>query len=51
MSRRTASTSALTVSAVFAVTVGIRSIADADPLQNERLKFFQSPLNDAASGV
>jgi hypothetical protein len=34
-----------------AASVGVASIASADPLPGEQLKFYQSPLNDAPPGI
>ena len=34
-----------------AASIGVASIASADPLPGEQLKFYQSPLNDAPPGV
>ena len=39
------------VSAASAACLGLASFASADPLPNEELKFFQSPLNGGAPGV
>ncbi len=51
MSRRRNRTSVLVVSSMITSAMGIGSLAFADPLPNEQLKFYQSPLNDAPPGV
>lgn len=51
MSRKASSKSVLAVSTIFVASVGIWSAAFADPLPNEQLKFYQSPLDDGPPGV
>jgi hypothetical protein len=47
MSRRSSRKSLLVVSSIVASSIGAGSLAVADPLPNEELKFYQSPLNGA----
>jgi hypothetical protein len=51
MSRVASRRSILAVSAIVASNIGIGSLAPADPLPNEQLKFYQSPLDDAPPGI
>jgi hypothetical protein len=51
MSRRTSRKSVLVASSIFTSAIGICSMAPGDPLPNEQLKFYQSPLDDGPPGV
>ena len=52
MTRSTVKTRSIGISTIGILTsLGVGSFAFADPLPNEQLKFYQSPLNNAASSV